>query len=103
MPTTYLDMSDMSSPTGSKRKTRTADLVEADRKIANHVKRHSIVISEINGKSMKDALVAPELADAVRVTFRDITAAAFRIKAGKSGLEKTPLMVRILFFNTLFI
>lgn len=69
---------------GSKRKSRVSDRVVTP---TNHVKRHSISINE---STVTD--LAPECKPGVRVTFRDVTAAAYRTK---SGIQKTPLTVSV--------
>ena len=63
---------------GSKRKSRSSPAT-------NHIKRHSI---SLNHPIVTE--LAPECNAGVRVTFRDVTAAAYRTK---SGIQKTPLVV----------
>ena len=77
-------MSNSEAPLGSKRKSRASD---KDTPSTNHVKRHTVPLSE-----PVMAELAPECAAGIVVKFRDVTAAAYRTK---SGIQKTPLVVSI--------
>lgn len=74
-------MSNSEAPLGSKRKSRASD---KDTPSTNHVKRHTVPLSE-----PVMAELAPECAAGIVVKFRDVTAAAYRTK---SGIQKTPLV-----------
>jgi hypothetical protein len=76
-------MSDTAPSVGSKRKPRVSDRAVPS---LNHVKRHSV--SHLNETTVTE--LAPECAAGIRVTFREVTAAAYRTK---SGIQKTPLVV----------
>ena len=74
---------------GSKRKSRaTPELEEMEPPSVNRVKRNSICV---NGKIID--IKQPACEGGVRISFNDITAAAYRIK---SGIIKTPLVVSTL-------
>eukprot|EP00116_Pleurobrachia_bachei_P009948 sb/3470210/ len=72
----------------SKRKSRaTPDLEEMEPPSVNRAKRNSICV---NGKIID--IKQPACEGGVRISFNDITAAAYRIK---SGIVKTPLVVSV--------
>ena len=73
-------MSDTVAPIGSKRKSRGSS-DSGKHVVSNGAKRHS----ESNVAAEETSVAA-----GVKVSFKDVTAAAFRIK---SGIQKTPLVV----------
>ncbi|KAL5253145.1 hypothetical protein ACHWQZ_G013056 [Mnemiopsis leidyi] len=77
-------MSEAEISVGSKRKSRGSNNHGNSSNATNHVKRHSISLNQPVVTEL-----APECSAGIRVTFRDITAAAYRTK---SGIQKTPLV-----------
>lgn len=80
-------MSEAEISVGSKRKSRGSNNHGNSSNATNHVKRHSISLNQPEVTEL-----APECSAGIRVTFRDITAAAYRTK---SGIQKTPLVVSL--------